>query len=189
MEKIRLLLYCCKQPHKLFNTDKGFVLSDFELGDFYKDKTLLNGKIVAECDYEVEEIEKFLCYEFGGIVREYKTKTLIFEELLKKSCLSNKELDNYLNGNVGYAIHVKNLNIFDKPKDLDYYVKDNGFTIEKTPQNMMYAYSWDFPIKVGNCYKREKYILISIRTEEMFRLLNGEQSILVRKKVLKEMVK
>ena len=58
MKKIKLLLYCGKQPHKLFKPAKGFVLSDFELGDFFKEKILLNGKILAECDFKVEALER-----------------------------------------------------------------------------------------------------------------------------------
>ena len=54
---------------------------------------------------------------------------------------------------------------------------------------MMYAYSWDYPIKVGNCYKKEKYILISIKSEWVCKILNGEKTIEVRKRVLKEMIK
>lgn len=45
---MKLLLYCTKQPHKLYATDKGYVITDFELGDYYKTKEKLNGKITIE---------------------------------------------------------------------------------------------------------------------------------------------
>ena len=93
MEKIKALLYCCKQPHKLFYTDKGFVLSDFELGDAFKDKTLLNGKIVAECDFEVDgtgcidPLEYLKTYKFclncGADMREpFTIPTEIIESVI-----------------------------------------------------------------------------------------------------------
>ena len=50
----------------------------------------------------------------------------------------------YLKGKNGYAIHIKNLTIFDKPRELNefYNSKDYDKTwqpIIKAPQNMMYA--------------------------------------------------
>lgn len=75
-----------------------------------------NGKVVARfwCD-KVEEIT----------TREDRFKEFIFyetsldtEDLCKQSCLDYKELDNYLQGEKGKAIHVTNLEIFDKPKEI-----------------------------------------------------------------------
>jgi len=191
MEKIRLLLYCTKQPHKLFNTDKGFVLSDFELGDFYKDKTLLNGKIVAECDFSAEKLN-FGYYDFleeDNEGRFYYTKTLNCDEVYKKSCLNIDQLFNYLGEKGGYAIHIKNLNIFDKPRELselektnvkvDFcseYADDNYFELTrvfKAPQNMML---------VRDMQDYQKKILISIRPEWLWNIFSDEQTILVKRK-------
>ena len=185
MEKIKLLLYCCKQPHKLFNSDKGFVLSDWDLGDAYKDKTLLNGKIVAECDFEVEELTP---YQYQGLrenmVVGYKGKTTDYNALIDKSKIGYCELDNYLKCNIGYAIHIKNLHIFDKPRELnECWANTNAwiFSNEKlyvAPQNMRYCGDWNL----------KKAILISIRPEWLVKILNKEKTIEVRKKVLKEML-
>ena len=199
MEKIRLLLYCCKQPHKLFNTDKGFVLTDFELGDFYKDKTLLNGKIVAECDFEVEKISGIRVFdrELGKTIFAY-SGNISREKLENRSCLNARQLTNYLNENNGYAIHIKNLHIFDESKELSDYVKkldynaiytslDNcpfgtGYIeIKNAPQNMMRVWVYEDG-------KWVMYILISVRPEWLFLELKGEKTIEVRKRVLKEML-
>ena len=96
-----------------------------------------------------------------------------------------------------YAIHIKNLHIFDKPKELsDYYSQGQVNWIEETelyrlkngitsaPQNMCYAYKYNYSKN-----KLEKYILISIKPEWLCKILNGEKTIEVRKKVLKEMLK
>ena len=189
---MKLLLYCTKAKPKLYNTDKGFVLTDFELGEYFNNKVLLNGKIVAECDFEVEEI-KLLEDNNATMI----TNTLSEEELLKKSCLEGYELCNYLYDNLwcgqkGYAIHIKNLNIFDKPKELEevYKIDNVGgklFThsLKKAPQNMMYvsANRWVYDFYEPN----DINILISIRPEWLCKILNGEKTIEVRKKVLKEM--
>lgn len=209
---MKLLLYCCKQPHKLFNTDRGFVLSDFGLGDAYKDKTLLNGKIVAECDYEVEEIKLIEAPEYAGsedVCMFFETNTLNEYNLCKKSCLNEEQLNRYLDlykekDVYGYAIHIKNLHIFDEPKELNEYItkqcqyakcstckygKNNincstiDTPITKAPQNMMYAYNYSF-LKS----ELEKYIIISIQPQWLCKILNGEKIIEVRKIVLKGML-
>lgn len=40
------------------------------------------------------------------------------DEKLKLACLSIKEFDDYSKGQVAYAIHISDLEIFDKPKEL-----------------------------------------------------------------------
>lgn len=84
------------------------------------------------------------------------------------------ELDDYLGcEDKGYAIHIKNLHIFDTPKDLI------QCSLLKAPQNMCYGF-----------YKEdERVIVISIRPEWLCKILNGEKTIEVRKKILKEMIK
>ena len=107
--------------------------------------------------------------------------------LERESCLSREELYDYCNG---YAIHIKNLHIFNEPKELsEYFTKEKkmntlegynwvGESIDIAPQNMMYAYD-----NGGN-----KYILISIKPEWLRKILNKEKTIEIRKKVLKEMI-
>ena len=80
-------------------------------------KEKLNGKVLFKfrC-YKVEEIEHshshfYLCgieiekNEYRGLVTKY-------------SCLNYDELHNYLKGKNGCAIHISELEIFDKPKEL-----------------------------------------------------------------------
>ena len=71
----------------------------------------LNGKVVFKfrCN-NVEEV-KFTENEWHG------TKEMPALKVLDKSCLTYQEITNYLNG-TGYAIHISNLEIFDKPKEL-----------------------------------------------------------------------
>ena len=196
---MKLLLYCTKakpilyKPFELdcFPNDEA---SRFYLGD---DRTIeideeLNGKIVAECDYEVEKI---IYRETTKNNYSFGTETLTPDELLDKSCLTILELCKYIGsnkkwikGDYGYAIHIKNLNIFNEPKKLtDCYriippdeIGCRYKSIRKAHQNMMYAYDY-----FGD---DDKKVLISIRPEWLCKILNGEKTVEVRKVILKEML-
>lgn len=65
-----------------------------------------------ECD-KVEKIHSYLEPE-----QWYMTSDLGGSGLLQKSCLTFKELDDYLLSGEGYAIHITKLEIFDKPKEI-----------------------------------------------------------------------
>lgn len=121
----------------------------------------LNGKVVLKfrC-YKVEEIEDVYSQEneFGGLCESYGTKTLKTNSLLNKAQLDYLELAAYLNDYIpfGYAIHISDLEIFDKPKELrefkhykkfvsyDYtytrkYVEWELRPLTKAPQNFCYV--------------------------------------------------
>lgn len=205
---MKLLLYCTKSKWQLFRD----IITGKWLIDKIKNRNAVNGKIVAECDFEVETIY------FDNITEEYYMSSFPYirgiEEMYQKMCLDYVELSEYLDNedvsdDCGYAIHIKNLNIFDVPTDLSeyskkvehckcdkcldhckhYYAKNNitkttntGCTkytiLYKAPQNMMYVFDLE-----------EKKVLISIHPEWLCKILNGEKTIEVRKKVLKEMIK
>lgn len=226
---MKLLLYCTKAKPYLWDNkefcefiqkEEGVIEPRYVLGNKVSKKEAikrncceainLNGKIVAECDFEVEEIIEYLdnCYN---------TETLGGFALQSRSCLNAIELDNYLKNKGGYAIHIKNLHIFDGPKELsEYYTRikykdrlndykgtDVIFPAVKTRENL-YERVYDCVY----CKKLEKAsqnmqkivvfnketneyeyaILISIQPEWLCKILNGEKTIEVRKKVLKEML-
>lgn len=191
--KPKLLLYCCKAKPYLYKTDDTMI--EKMNGDYHTqlNKAVLtenlNGKIVAECDFEVEYLRIVDDDPLGSYW--YETKTLSENEVLEKSCLTGDELFDYLGeDNEGYAIHIKNLHIFAEPKELSEYFTEekkmntlDGYSwvcesIDRAPQNMMYAYDGE-----GN-----KYIVISIQSQWMCEILNGNKTVEVRKKVLKEML-
>lgn len=94
----------------------------------------LNGKVVAKFEASAELII------FGRTMADdlgYFTGTLHDFELLKKSCLTKDDLHKYLkvesDGVSGTAIHIDNLVIFDKPKEL----KDFG--VKCIPQSYCYC--------------------------------------------------
>ena len=194
---MKLLLYCTKAKPYITQGTNGSVYPSCVISDGIQEWHL-NGKIVAECDFEVEEIEHYIHYEPEvdvGIAilpsfesEAYHTNTTGHFELLKQSCLTEDELFSYLNGNNGYAIHIKNLHIFDEPKELSecehFTTKYGGIEIEKVekaPQNMMYVMLTEKGL--------EDCVLISIQPQWLCKILNGEKTIEIRKKALKEMVK
>jgi len=186
---MKLLLYCTKSKPSLYKLIHKYAISSAFVEDAF------NGKIVAECDYEIKDLK-------------------YSEELLKKSCLSASEIFDYIkNSNTAYEIHIKNLNIFDEPKELKdlepkkeihqcihgNLIIDEELEIPiKAPQNMMRvklrkSYYDGVPVSNDDINANEEtlenYILISIRPEWLCKILNGKKTIEVRKKVLKEMLK
>ena len=233
---MKLLLYCTKGKPLFrssgdYDDDWGFnnFFDEYVCArDYYNyhrdyetvdEEDLLNGKIVAECDFEVEEISvTYADYYHEELA--YDTNILTYDELLEKSCLNNQQLDNYLYGDNGYAIHIKNLHIFNKPRELkDYYkqlsskeyftkINELGYRpkewlnvpvfiskylavqsilepLKNAPQNMMYICEYDKSTSIEDYYKTN--ILISIHPEWLCKILNGEKTIEVRRKILQVM--
>lgn len=202
---MKLLLYCCKNKPYLVNKERIEIITKRKdhiwlTGERYAYDNWVNGTIVAECDFEVEEISvTYADYYHEELA--YDTNTLTYDELLEKSCLDNQQLDNYLYGDNGYAIHIKNLHIFNKPRELNDFVLLNQYrkdlkgtqynVLTKAPQNMCkVAYSKSCINKYNfNDFYKGECVLISIRPEWLCKILNGEKTIEVRRKVLKEMIK
>ena len=131
------------------------------------------------CDFRVIQARQQLI----DVIRKETNKLKQDLEVLDKSCLTDKQMYDYLKGKNGYAIHIKYFHIFDKPRELCDFTSftDLGKPMTKAPQNMCNVCD-DLD---HNC---ERYILISIRPEWACKILNGEKIIEVRKKVLKEMI-
>lgn len=161
----KLLLYCTKEKNKfdilLPDEYYGKYLYHCPYENFYYQK--LNGEIVGIC--ECDKVEEITCYS------GYKTKSLSTEKLYERTCLDSIDMHRYLKMENGYALYLKNVYLFDSPKQL----KD--FQIKRAPQNMMHVYDSD-----GN-----KYILISIKPKHLKNIINGKKTIEVRKKILNDL--
>lgn len=194
---MKYLIYCTKaKPYlakeKWNTTDKPnkWITTNLKKMDWAFD--FVNGKIVAEFECDKVEDIWFECEPLGTMYF-----TIEEPDIRIKSCLTEEELLKYLGYyNKGYAIHIKNLKVFEKPlelkevftkqkcekclyKNCKYY--ENGICrlcqLTKAPQNMCYCY-----------YNNELCCLISIRPKWVCKILNGEKTIEVRKKVLKGML-
>lgn len=96
-----------------------------------------NGKVVAKFTLrEVEEIHRVGVFEGNPSIDAFATNTKTYAELLEESCLKETEMDEYLTSvkkTVGYAYHISDLVIFDKPKELW------EFGIMRAPQSWCYV--------------------------------------------------
>ena len=203
---MKILLYCTKDRKNYLyqHFDKKFMLLKT------KDESCwYNGKIVGECEFEVEEIQLYDNYDIGTGESDFwfRTKSMDSDRLSKQSCLTDAQLvsyllDNCLRDKIGYAIHIKNLVIYDKPKELSEYYQYQ-FTpytsmtkierfwkpILKAPQNMMFVHTPIFNKTMGIYTGGSvRDILISIKPKWLCKILNGEKTIEIRRKVLKEMI-
>lgn len=192
MSKVKLLLYCTKSKPYLWkyfsNYDEGSGYN-YETSSSPKEwedeGTILNGKIVAECD--CDKVEEICCEMLDNGIGSYPiyyTETLDCIE--KLSCLDTNDLANYLpqkigGEKVGYALHLSNVKVFDKPLTFErnYIYKNThgNLLISKAPQNMCRAYD-----RFGNMH-----ILLSIQSQWICKILNSEKTIEVRKQILKEL--
>ncbi len=87
---------------------------------------ILNGKVVAK--FTLNKIDRF-SVPYPAYFYEVKDK---YAELMKKSNLDLHQLHLYLRDRNGYAWHINNLEIFDKPMNL------SDFGLIKAPQSWQY---------------------------------------------------
>jgi len=213
---MKLLLYCTKAKPYLNDYRKFEFCNCFTCMPKKVDDVNLNGKIVAECNYEVETylterswldigirvVNKRLC---KGVAISSLNDDML-NSILSKSCLTNEELANYMNFERNiinqkelYAIYIKYLHIFDEPKELsDYITKQCQYGKCSTCEHCRNGFpciTIDTPItkapqNMMYAFDKEgrEYIVISIQPQWLCKILNKEKTIEVRKKVLKEML-
>ena len=110
-DKMNKLCYVNYEPYG----NKGYLTTKLDC-----ENEEINGKVVARfyCD-NVEEIS----YNYRSDFTSVYTDTLDTEDLEKQAFLTRFEFAEYLQGNYGYAIHISQLEIFDKPKELSDFFK------------------------------------------------------------------
>lgn len=115
-EPTEVYLYCNKGI-ELYRTPYGSLLKGWGHPKFYKRSNLLNGKVVAKFTLnEVEQIEPFEEFDSPmGLAYKLTAKKII---TCQRAQLTYDEYNRYLKGKKGYAWHIDNLEIFDKPKEL-----------------------------------------------------------------------
>ena len=141
-EKGKATIYCiCSKG------GKGLTMSinGYRLAYNNKLGRVFNGKVV--CKFECKKIEELYTGEDGG----YYTDSIQEDDKVEKlSCLDTGDIEEYLNGSIGYFIHISNLTIFDKPKELKELKHLIGYWdlgclerpiyagLERAPQNFCY---------------------------------------------------
>lgn len=151
-------IYCTKEEY-LMDTDKGYFSTKnglMEIGYYYKRMRNINGKVVAR--FWCDKVETFRCIITGNLKDGFfKAKPYCkviedgianyncddeFEDILKNAQITNEELAQYLGDKrepyggwyVFNAIHITQLEIFDKPKEISEFYRivktDIGYCVD-----------------------------------------------------------
>lgn len=117
--EIRTTMPKCKLPCKvyIYQTKKNFIYKILKwLG-------LCKGKVVAE--FMLNKVDEFhIPCEAKYLYDALNSKN---QNILKQSCLDIEEILKYLKDKYnGYAWHIDNLKIYDKPKELSVFKKQNA---------------------------------------------------------------
>lgn len=209
MKTTKVLLYCTKSTPYLVKDDYSNENKPVYFTHYKEPGSCglpLNGKIVAECEVETEELQ-CACVPYRN-KNNLGYEHYIDNGVYKVNWSSKDSINDNLDGDgVVFERNDKYIDTMLKNDDLskmcllpqqlyDYVGLGNKFYalhvkklktfdskpltdygVNKAPQNMMRAY------KDG-----QTYILISIRPEWICKILNRKKTIEVRKKVLKEMI-
>lgn len=140
-----IYVYCTKEESLIY-TDGYDGKGDYVNYKYYADYKGMEDDI---CSGKV--VFKFRCYKVEEIgmwnYSEYGTRTLCEKHLCIKSCLDPWELKDYIKDKLGYAIHIRDLEMFDEPKELSEFrhrkqFMPSGYMIDpltKAPQNFCYV--------------------------------------------------
>ena len=117
----KVYIYCTQDKKFNFCTDNGEQYT--HIG---------NGKVIGEfiCDYFYG-----IC-QFGFGIAIYDEQKSIIEpqDLLNWSCLTEEQLIDYFDNGDGYAWHISNLVIYDKPRELGEFKKECKLKVENLQQ-------------------------------------------------------
>lgn len=134
----KVYIYCTKsKPNLCDRRNANITLADFEfVNNPSSDDVVLNGKVVAE--FTLNKVDKigladaFRKYGLWLMNDETVLEDSQIEQILSDSCLTYNQLTDYIGcGDVedwtfenGYAWHIDDLKIYDKPKELSDFQKD-----------------------------------------------------------------
>ncbi len=125
-------IYCTRNEllTKSHNTGQIYVATDkkYQTALEKRGNVTLSDKVIGE----------FICDRIDviDVIEMYGSFSHIHEAdmcLNEKSCLSNDEIDMYLQDKQGYAWHISDLQIYDKPKEL------SEFGLTRPPQSWCYV--------------------------------------------------
>lgn len=142
-------MYCTKGKPYLVRRLKNYIdltyyydLKNEKIED-NKVYTTLNGKVVGKFWFD-----EYDTINSDGTGNYYNNNPI--QDIINKSCLTYEQLLDYGKGKPLYAWHIKDLTIFDRPRELKEYVKWNKETkwtpdmnwipVQHAPQRMTYVY-------------------------------------------------
>lgn len=145
-------IYCTKSSKNILYKYKDIYYTQHYL-TFTDYVDILNSKVVARFWFDEYEEITLQPISKNSKVHVYQSEKLSNYDLMLKTCLQEYEMVNYLEAENGYIWHIKQLEIFDKPKELsdylvrkkDEYSKRNYYTysefsVERPPQSYQFVY-------------------------------------------------
>lgn len=124
-----IYVYCTKDnKYGLYDVDDIKVKFGILTHSKFVLPSIYNGKVIFK--FRCYKVEEIICRPICGEWESY-TKTLGYSEISQASCLKNKEIVHYLKGKNGTAIHINDLEIFDKPKELSEFYKGGDWGCDK----------------------------------------------------------
>lgn len=160
-------IYCTKSSGGRTDMKRPYLFRSSHDNEFLKDcgadiylisnlkpiRNILNGKVVARFWFDEYEEITLQPISKNSKVHVYQSEKISNYDLMLKTCLQEHEMVNYLEAENGYIWHIKQLEIFDKPKELsdylvrkkDEYSKRNYYTysefsVERPPQSYQFVY-------------------------------------------------
>jgi len=209
---MRKLIYCSKSgpylTHNVVDISNGYDWYELHK-EKSEDSFVFNGTIVGEIEYEIEAVQHYTMVRHDKLFGYYKTNSLKEKELLAKSCLSRPQLHQMVLDQepdiipecVAVAYIIKSINVYTNPKKLDVLTRPdwekniNTCVQEKgkcnhgrSPKTMEWigcaktrVKDLTYNMKVIDDKGRETTIL-ELTPQEMFNVLNGNQTVIVRKR-------
>lgn len=134
-------IYCTKASKKyqticgcmVINTDELYRLPNGEIkhdwsgelmccnGEYTRDN-FLNGKVIGE--FVCDKVDKWECKNRLEILESFpiwRASYMLFVDDLEKTCLTYDDLYGYGKGKTLYGLHISDLKIYDKPKELSQF--------------------------------------------------------------------
>ena len=207
MDKVKALLYCRKERPYLVYKPYNYI-TEYQLepdNDYIRTNNtrLLNGTVGLICDFKAERLYKQFNNPWKTGSYERRTKTTTSKQVIKASGVDIKELEEYLKlREFAYVINLNNLEVLEGVKsDLKHYnyatydkvslsEKDiidveshivDLYPCKSSPKNMVKVFTQEGE----NIYT---YVAIAVTAEEMYRILNGKQTALIRKQILRGLI-
>lgn len=96
-----------------------------KVDEYVKDYNEQNGKVIGE--FICDKVYKWECKNRLEILESFpiwRASYMLFVDELEKTCLTYNDLWDYGNGKSLYGLHISDLKIYDKPKELsEFYTK------------------------------------------------------------------
>lgn len=95
-----------------------------EVDEYVKDYNVQNGKVIGE--FVCDRVYKWECKNRLEILESFpicRASYMLFVDDLEKTCLTYDDLWDYGKGKPLYGLHISDLKIYDKPKELSEFRK------------------------------------------------------------------